>query len=451
MLAVSQDTSKFLQNCCQEVPSDNTLTPSNNQFLALPSFWGQSYLQEDFYLNLLETEGEAPPVLVEAYDKFMAGEDPDLDIIEYINEIGVCYAVPVLGPVPTGSGLGPVNGPIGMLICAVLTVISELIYKSETLRCLLMGLSKATRDTLCFLADIEGVPNPDVLGLPNVRRGLAEDPKVQEIAKRRKLSDGSIALTGDEMLDVYSVTGAGSPLALLGITEELITTTLWENFDCDSNSDNELCIQLEAQSGVRRKLSGDGFEIRPDGDELGSGGLIALVADFVDTIAQSNQAFRLGTYLLDLGWFSKCVDTVGAAGPTGSILCGIIYTLEKTEDAIFCEDNKLCDIETECDANQKIQTEYTSRRIARALPNLDGDGTDGVFNFFVADVIAPCASCDNQCASFCWYQQNYHQCDDYKRTWLYLVGGSFDSTNEVGEFYNQDILAFYGDLFGIGI
>ena len=372
----TEDLGEFCDNCGSRLPG----------FV----WWGYSYLEEDFYERLFDGD------------------------IEFG---GFCVYL----------------DPAAQFGCLILTALSEIIYNSDTLSCLLTSFSKTTRDTLCFLADEEGVGNPDVLGEPQPfdpvtrrRRSLAEvsksgDPMVdfvklvQDAHGRRKLDDED-----DELWTL---------LDLFGVTDETIVE--W----CAANGGEQYC--RDKFDSLGRKLNED---IRPSQEDIGSGGILQFIGELVDDIADPLLGYEIGEFLLTAGWLDKCSED------TDPISCFVILALEKTEDAIICSKEKECNIETDCDANQEFRTEYNARKLARQIPNFSGDDPDGLFNFLVADILAPCTTCETSCASFCWYVDNFDQCDDYKRVWLFTEE---EDTGTVGEFYNVILPELWGDiLFG---
>jgi len=382
-------------------------------------------------------------------------------LAEFVNEFGVCWGF-VTEDEDVTKG------------CIVLSLLTELIFESETLRCLLTSLSKTSRDTLCFLADVLGIPNPDNLGVGSnvvedfdLRRKLAENPAVNRVMERRQLnpssSGGGLQQTGDNMLDLLTIAaslpagggstggrkleddvGAGSLLDMFGITSDDVMEVLRAKMECAVNDCSKMEAEMKVAPARGRDLS---FDIR---------GVIAYVGKFIDFIATSDPAFRVGVAILDYFWFEKCLESYpDPESEFALIACGVLYAAEKTEDAIICEDSARCDIATECTANQKFDTEYTSRRIARALPSSIGSDTfDGFWNFLIADVLAPCG-CADTCAAFCWYHENFHKCDDYKRSYLYALGEEdFDAeaaASGLERFYNAELPFYLLELFGIDL
>lgn len=342
------------------------------------AFFGQNYLDGDFWGNLLEA---AFPGIPSGSSPSGSGDngfpvDP---------EFGVDYLVP--GPFGFSAGGNTCYDTVGTLVtCGLITFLSEIIYKSDLLRCLLTSLATTLRDLACL----------DAL---TRRRILTES---QNAGVERALEEESSGPMSAETilfagLPLIGVTTAADFARMFGIDEEI--------------AEHPLVVAAAAQSG--RKL---GPVVRNSGD--GGDEFTEEAGDFLeDFLGYGNSDVELA--VKDNIFFASC--TIAAGLPAG--LCALLFGVVKTLDASVCyyREELGCGSET-CTKDLKFDVSYATERLALDLfPFVPLE-----IGLIVADILAPCGACVNEksdgCAAFCNIYESYHTCDATKVAYLTAVG-----------------------------
>jgi hypothetical protein len=318
------------------------------------------------------------------------------------------------------DGLSPCQGK-GIFLCALVSLIAEAIYSIDITRCLLLSLAKTARETVCFIQDRTGVPNPDVVG-SNIMFFDDDD----DVVRNRKLTEKR-KLTGSQEVVVDYLSSGGAPYSTTAPLLEMVTMlgiTDMEQLMTQLNVDMEPIMRkvatLHSDPPTRRKLQ-----------DLPLEGLW----DFINDEIEENLDADLLQALTGNAFFLKCSVVYGA--PRG--VCLGIFALLKTIDASVCyyQEELQCSVTETCTADVKFTTEYNQRRLANYIPGVFEilslgnvkstlppflDGT----NFLLADIIAPCVPCADKktggCSGFCNFVEDFHTCDPAKRAWVANFG-----------------------------
>jgi hypothetical protein len=336
---------------------DTEVCPTCNEQLPGYSLFGEYYFDKDFY-----------------------EEDPDPDK----------FTPPLIG---TPSCYGE-----NIEACFIATLISEAIYTNDLTRCLLLSLAKTAREAMCFLQDMEGLANMDVVG-GNVYPSNRKLTETQERVHRH-LSDQGGALSDFDapILELFLLMG--------------IVTAEWVFTGFGLNATEIMGNATKYSSNVGRKLlpdvrSGSGDADLDFNDELDA----MLTPDFVQSL--TGDAF-----------FFKCTEIYGA--DLG--YCFAVFSLLKTTDASICysQEELGCSVTDSCTEDLKFTTEYNARSLANYIPPIFSaigivppqvDPT----NFLLADILAPCGPCaeakSGGCSAFCNYVDGFHTCDPIRRAW----------------------------------
>jgi hypothetical protein len=337
---------------------DTDVCPTCNEQLPGYSLFGDFYFDKDFY----------------------EGPDPDKVTEPLVGKPGLsCYDME------------------NIEACYIATFLSEAIYTNDLTRCLLLSLAKTARESICFLQDVEGLANMDVVG-GNVYPSNRELTETQKII-RRHLADEEGAVS-----DAYAPI-----LEFLVFTGTTTASSLLNGIGIDVEGIFEQAAAA-ASSAFGRKLAPD---IRSgDGDLDFNDELDAfLTPDFVQGL--TGNAF-----------FFKCTVIYGA--DLG--FCLAVFTLLKTIDASICyyQEELGCSVTDSCTDDLKFTTEYNARRLANYIPPILS--AIGLFppevdptNFLLADILAPCGPCaeakSDGCSAFCNYVDGFHTCDPIRRAW----------------------------------
>jgi len=294
--------------------------------------------------------------------------------------------------------------------------ISELIYSSDVLSCLLMSFVKTANNLVCKLQDFA----PD----PKVRQDFASYPTatlMQELGcKGKNAMSCAIQTLGisSDMMQAHAqallVQGNLHPKATAFLTSIV-----------SGNSVDKDGIEADSKS---KKKSGDFI------DKI-----------FVQYLNQENlNAVRGATF------FGGCTAAFALSSSPEDLeeatgICLVLYTAVKTLDAVTCKYREAgCSLDNTsqaskkkskgadvCGADLKAQTEYEARRLALDTAPLAAFFGNTIFprpgealgavGFLLADIAAPCTVCalsENICSGYCNYFDGFDKCDPLKKSFV---------------------------------
>jgi len=328
------------------------------------AFFGQNYLDGDFWGSLIEGFPDVDP------------ENP---------EFGLDYWVP--GPFGESAGGYTCYDNFGTrFTCGLITLVSEIIYKSDLLRCLLTSLATTLRDLAC----LDAVTRRRILTESQnagVERALEEESS-------GAMSVETILFTGLPLIGVITTDDFAR---MFGIGEEI--------------AEHPLMVAAAAQPG--RKLNPTVRHSGDFGDEFTEdvGDILEDVLGYGDSDAE--------LFVKDNIFFASC--TIAAGLPAG--LCALLFGVVKTLDASVCyyREELGCGSET-CTKDLKFDVSYATERLALDLFPF----VPPKIGLIVADILAPCGACVNEksdgCAAFCNIYESYHTCDSTKVAYLKTLG-----------------------------
>jgi hypothetical protein len=341
---------------------------------------------------------------------------------EWVNDDGSNLNALLSSEPLISDDLWPCKGP-GIFLCAIVSLVSEAIYSIDLTRCLLLSLAKTARETICFIQDIFGVPNPDVVGsnvifFDDDDDGVKRDRKLTE---KRKLQ-GSQAVVVDHLLAGGAPSSAASPVLEMAMMMNMTSMrNVTDNLGIDMYPIMKKVVSIHPDRKIRRKLQDLPLED---------------LWDFINYEIEENLDADLLQSLTGDAFFLKCSVLYGA--PPG--FCLVIFALLKTLDASVCyyQEELKCSVTETCTADVKFTTEYNQRQLANYIPGVFDilvNGTlppflDGT-NFLLADIIAPCVPCADKktggCSGFCNFVEDFTTCDPAKRAWIasYMWGLPF--------------------------
>lgn len=297
-------------------------------------------------------------------------------------------------------------GQAADFLCAATTFISELIYRTDILRCLLLSLTKTARDVVCFILDVGGYPNMDVVGsnvyVEPLERGRGRQLNEHEQNVRNLIlqagggGGGSADQTTMELLMLTGNADLHSILLLLDLVDEGKVFLL------------EMADSMVDSSA--RKLQTPDFP-RDGSDEDFFADINTFFNQFLDD-SDLQLAVQGNLFIY------KCLFYYGLGLPT----CALLFGITKTLDATICHYHEElgCSVTEDCTADVDFKLEYTAQRLAIDIPNIDNPATDPV-PFLLADILAPCGSCileqTGGCAPFCNFVDGFNTCDPIRRLW----------------------------------
>jgi hypothetical protein len=280
-------------------------------------------------------------------------------------------------------------GPESFFFCKLMSDISETIYESDVLSCLVTSLAKTARESICFLYGAGEGPFGTDAPTPGSR---ARKLSVHQQKVARKLSGDDMATEEvAPFLDLFLSLGISSGyevaqflgLDLCGIV-------------ADIDDDIGFLKLAGCHSGSMHEMKKKG--IFDGGRKTQEEGLLS--AEYIEKLSQYSF------------FFGKCLPE---ADP---FMCMIVFSILKALDAIMCRYQETCSIAESCTADLKFKTEYSARSLGNFLPTPNSP-------LFLADIIAPCTECavkeSDGCAVFCDYVDGFHQCDPAK-TLFYDLG-----------------------------
>ncbi len=334
------------------------------------SFFGQNYLDEDFWDKAVEkatTANFAANTVLPTGTCIVGLSCPANSAI-----FGEDFLVP--GPFGISTGRESCyTDQENFQFCLVVAGLAELLYTNDLFRCLLTSLVTTVRDLTCL-----------------------------EETRRRQLEGGSstLALSNEDLLlNIPAIAG-------------------WTSFgDIESFFGISIASDLFGIEGTDRrklgpKLRGDG----PTAEDLVND--IFPIDEILETIYRDSdnvQAIRGNLFL------AKC--NIDRDLPLG--LCAGIFALLKTVDASVCYyRNELgCGSDT-CTKDLAFDVAYNTERLVVDLP-LGG----GPASLAIADILSPCDACilekSGGCSAFCNLFESYHTCDN--------VNGALEPLRKDGE------------------
>jgi len=365
--------------------------PTCSESLPGYSFFGQNYLDKDFWDNAIDKAfGNRPFGSYTALPTgtcFQTINGPPVTCGTNEARFGEDFLVP--GPFGGSTdGISCYDNRDSFRFCTIVAGLAELLYTNDLFRCLLTSLVTTVRDLTCLEK------------LPQNRR------KLEEVTSRTVLSNE------DLLLNIPALTG-------------------WTKFeDIEAYFGINVAKDLLGQNGaVGRMLAPD---IRKGGDTAADivneeifdiDGLLDVIYRDSDNV----QAIRGNLFL------ARCQDSISSLG-----LCAGLFALLKTIDASVCyyRTELGCGTDT-CTKDLAFDVAYNTERLVLDLP-LGG----GPSSLIIADILSPCDACilekSKGCSAFCNLFESYHTCDNVNGAFTNVIEN--DSLDDFARFVISDFL-----------